>query len=170
MPTTVTITPVDVAQAVADEINLPASLAIWTQAFAPATQEWLPAYDDSQLATLQIAVVPIVRNRERREQKGSARGVLASEHTVRIIMQQLIDPTAGLLKTAVQALAAFLNQVDDYFMAAHRKLNQVAGHTVGSDNVYCVRSRVVQYSPKDLDSRKLWDGEIEATFAERTAW
>lgn len=166
----VTITPTDVAQAVADEINLPASLAIWSQTFAPATQEWLPAYDESQLATLQIAVMPIGRARERSQQKAATRGSLESEHTVKIVMQKLIDPTAASLKTAVKDLAAFLNQVDDYFLAAHRKLNQVAGHTVGADNVYCVQSKVTQYSPKDLDERKLWAGQIEATFVERTQW
>ena len=65
---------------------------------------------------------------------------------------------------------AFLNQIDDYFMAKHRKLNQIAGHAAGEDNVYCIRSKVTNYSPKDLDERGLWVGVLEMTFVERTPW
>ena len=58
---TVTITPLDVARGVADAINA----AAWSQTFAACTRRWLPDYTDERLQLLQIAVLPIDRQRER---------------------------------------------------------------------------------------------------------
>jgi hypothetical protein len=86
------------------------------------------------------------------------------------MMQKTVDPSPAVYEPQIDALAAFIHQVDDYFMAAHRKLNQVAGHAVGADNVYCTRSSVTTYGPKDLAEHGLWVGQIEQTFTERSAW
>lgn len=171
MPTVyVTITTKDVAQAVADEINLDANLAIWSQSGFSCRRSRLPLHDGAALATLQLDVMAIKRERERSAERGATRAALESEHTVKVWMQKTVDSKPAVYEGQIDDLTAFLNQVDDYFLAKHRKLNQVAGHTAGVDNVYCIRSKAVDYSPNDLDERKLWVGVLELTFVERTSW
>jgi hypothetical protein len=179
MPVYVTITPVDVAQAVADEMNAVAALnpAVWTQTFT-CTMTFFTPMGSEDLETLQIRAIPILRQRERGEQhatpggslagRGSSRAVLQSRHVVNLEFYKTVDTTAANLDGQIKALAAFLYQVDDYFMAAHRRLATVAGSA--SNNVYCVGARTTNCSPEDIEKARLWRGAIQLTFQEQTKW
>lgn len=157
--TTITITTIDVATAVAAEITTPVSGTEWLQLNATAERRWLPTYTDKQLAeAVQISVIPISEADER-----IGRKLVQREHAIELWMQKKTDPDPATRDAAVDDLASFAFQVKDYFMAAERTLSTLA-------NVYLMKAEVqVAYNPKDLAERNLWVAVVKLKFSERTA-
>jgi len=156
--TTISTTTIDVATAVAAEINAPVSGTEWLDSGFVCQRKWLPSYTPAELAAnIRITVVPISEKAKR-----IARKLTERDHLVELWMQKTVSAIPATRETAVTDLAAFAFQVKDYFLAAHRVLSTLA-------NVHVTESEVdACYSPKDLAENNLWVGVIRLMLQERT--
>lgn len=154
-PNPISITTVDIANGVVNDINTPAAGTVWLESGFVCERRWLPVYADADLTTLRIAVVPVSERDNR-----IARGLVQGEHLVKVWLQRTVADAPNTYESQIDALAAFAYQIKDYWIAKRRTFTQAA-----LANVYPMGANVAaNYSPKDLDERRLWVGVVELSF------
>lgn len=140
-----------IADAVAGEINDPARP--WntpTVQVANAARGWTPWYQAEDLASLQVAVVPVMIPR----QEALSRGRRVWEYDVAIDFQKQVDPGD---RAGMDAINYLTQQVNDYWVEGRRLVAMPAWEVV----------RVKREAVYDLDmlyTEHTWETLIVATF------
>jgi len=169
-----TLTTMAIADGVAAEIQTPADATVWSQSGFRCRRSWLPTPSAEEQKTLQVDVIALGRVRVPKAgivptPGRETRGLLRSGHRIKVQMQKAISTAPATYDAELDALAAFLMQVDDYWNAAHRKVAAIPG-IIGDPHVTLMESSLVIYEPRKVDTQALWAGEILLTFTEATAW
>lgn len=151
------VTTVGIATAVASEINTPVAGTVWSQTGFVCARKWLPVYTAFELETLRIAVIAVSEEDERISRKHVAR-----KHMVELWVQKSVPPKPADYESLVDAYAAFVFQLKDYWIAKNRVL---AAYPKVNPLMAKVRANV---SPKDLDEKQMYVGVVELTFKETT--
>ncbi|HZZ77191.1 MAG TPA: hypothetical protein VFE62_01650 [Gemmataceae bacterium] len=174
-PTGQTITVSMVSDAVAATIATPADGTVWSETIGKSESTWFPTPIKADLADskIYVGVVALQRSRsgsnpDEPDRGRTARGLLASSHRVRIVMQGLVPADAASRDARCRELADFFQQVQDYWTKARRTLT-IRG-TLTNGDPFTAEAKAYPASPVVFDTRALGSDTVMAATMDFDFW